>query len=283
MDRFYKIVEANSKAIESIIITGDIRLSGGVDYFQANAIIQKIAAAANIDDLSKINIVPGNHDLKREDTTIAIARDARRNYDYENGTFNNPSDTLPKLNSRFDDFFWPLTDLVYGSANPWDKRNIEPHYSLYFDDAGFIFLNSSLCCLQRSEDGNLIVGMAYIGKLLERSKNHGIKHVYLVAHHPVQNLHEAEEAALARLCYKYREEMNFYWLCGDAHNDRFSKRDYIKTYQVGSLTKYEEVIPDFAIYDIENGQIAGIPRRFRYLPHLNPNSSCPGGWKRVYE
>ena len=79
---------------------------------------------------------------------------------------------------------------------------------------------------------------------------------------------------------RFREK-NLYWLCGDAHSNRASGRDYIKLYQVGSLTGKSQTIPDFAIYDIDKNDV--LQRRvFRFLPHLNNQSENPGGWKRVY-
>ena len=281
LERFYGIVKenANRLAFDNIIISGDIRNLGGICAPEAYEIIKEITTSAGIIDFSKVHIVPGNHDLTRSEDIKDDVDKARKEYDFENGVFSDANNLLPLLNSRFDDFFWPLSDLLFDSSNPWNKRNETPHYSMNTEEGCFIFLNTSLCCLSNNEDGNLIIGLAYLTPILESAQKSKVKCVYFIAHHPLQNLAAREDAAFQELLGKFKD-IKFRWLCGDAHENRGCTRDYIKTYQVGSLTKYKDVIPDFAIYDIENGNLAHII--FRFLPHLNSTSSPSGGWKRVY-
>lgn len=281
LERFYEIVKenANRSSFDSVIISGDIRNQGGICASGACEIIKKIATSAGITDFSKVHIVPGNHDLTRDDSKKEDVANARKGYDFENGIFSDANELLPMLNLRFDDFFWPLSELLFGSTNPWNSRNETPHYSINTEEGCFIFLNTSICCLSNREDGNLIIGLAYLTPILKLAKRLNVKCVFFIAHHPLQNLATREDTALQYLLEKF-DDMKFYWLCGDAHDNRSCNRDYVKTYQVGSLTKYKDVIPDFAIYDIENGNITH--RIFRFLPHLNSTSSPSGGWKRVY-
>jgi predicted phosphodiesterase len=281
LERFYGIVNenANRSAFDNVIISGDIRNPRGAYAPEAYEIIKKIAISAGIVDFSKVHIVPGNHDLTRDENKKVDVYKARQEYDFENGIFSDANNLLPVLNSRFDDFFWPLSDLLFASSNPWNQRNKMPHYSINTEEGCFIFLNSSLCCLTNSEDGNLIIGLAYLTPILKSAQRSKVKCVYFVAHHPIQRLDNSEDTALQELLGKFND-IEFRWLCGDAHEHRSCTRDHIKTYQVGSLTKYEDVIPDFAIYDIENGNLTH--KIFRFLPHLNSTSSPSGGWKRVY-
>jgi predicted phosphodiesterase len=283
LKRFYDIIEANALRfpIDIAILSGDIRdKDNKIDIPEAREIISKIVVAAKLPNIANLHIVPGNHDLKRSsEIEEFIDEKVKREYNYENGIFNNEMGVLPTLNKRFDDFFWPLTDSIYNGANPWQNRDKEPHYSVNIEDKCFIFLNTSICCTSNNKDGTLLVGLVYLNPILKRANESNIKNIFFVAHHPLQNLANREETELQNLLMKY-PHMDFNWLCGDAHNNRNSSRDYIKTYQVGSLTKYKEVIPDFAIYDIQNGTLT--QKIFRFLPHLNSSSSIPGGWKRVY-
>ena len=143
----------------------------------------------------------------------------------------------------------------------------------------FVFLNTSLCCLSEAEDGNLILGLAYMTPIMKKALSSNVKRVYFVAHHPLQNITSREDKALQELLRRFCN-MHFFWLCGDAHENRNCSRDFIETHQVGSLTSYKTVIPDFSIYDIDDDVFS--ERIFHFLPHLNSTSSTPGGWKRVY-
>ena len=132
IERFCKIAEENAKkkSFDYLFVTGDIRNSNGINAAQAFETIKEIAASAGDLPCSRIHIVPGNHDLTRDDDVRAIVIEARKKYDSENGIIDDVQHVLPTLNSRFDDFFWPLSDMLYGGFNPWKNRNTTPHYSV---------------------------------------------------------------------------------------------------------------------------------------------------------
>ena len=283
LERFYSIINANAKEkpFSLVTITGDIRNGlGGISVDGAKQIIDNIAAAAIISDKNRINIIPGNHDLsrgksKRIENIVAT-------YDYANGTFDDPRNDLPFMLDRFTDFFWTLCDRYYGELNPWQGRSSHPHYLMMYSNNALIFLNSSLCCINRTLDGSLILGTVYIKELLDTAVLNRCKRVFFFAHHPIQNLSTPEEAAFIALLSSY-SDLSYFWMCGDAHSTRLSPRENISIYQVGSLTITKGSIPDFAIYDITETTINR--RVFRFFGHLN-NPAKPGrtagGWKRVY-
>ncbi|MCL1852016.1 MAG: metallophosphoesterase [Peptococcaceae bacterium] len=288
LDRFYGTAEidgiitanAKEKPFDVLIITGDIRnCRSGLSVKTSLQIIDKIAISSGIDDISKIHLVPGNHDLNREDSFIPHIEEARDRYDYENGYYSDESNTLPLLNSRFNDYFWNLCDNLYKENDPWRRRNENPHYSVQKGNTGFVFLNTSLCCLSYAEDGQLNIGRIYLKQHIDSIVKSGATHIFIVAHHPVQSFENREEKALQNLLSLY-ENTKFIWLCGHAHEYRACVRGRLLTFQAGSLTKYEDVIPNFVIYDFEDGVLCN--RIFSYLPHLNTTSKPPGGWKRVY-
>jgi len=158
-------------------------------------------------------------------------------------------------------------------------RNENPH-ALFIDKKNaFIYMNSCLTCIDRNRDGDLVVGSFYLQQYIKTLTN--VDNIFILSHHPIQNLTNREETALERLV-KSVTNKKFYWLCGDAHNNRAGSKDYLKLYQVGSLTGNSRTIPDFAIYDINDNNNELERRVFRFLPHLNSASPNPGGWKRVY-
>ena len=283
LDRFYDIVKANAhdKRFDQIVITGDIRNStNSISVEGAIRVIGRIAASANVLDKSQIHFVPGNHDLNRGNSKKLEA--IRDNYDYNNGTFNDAKSDLTIMLKRFNNFFWNLCDQYYGEINPWNERMRNPHCLKIYDDCALIFVNSSLSCINRSQDGNLIIGMAYLKQLLVTAIERNARKIIFFAHHPIQNLENLEETAL-ELLLSGHSGVTYYWMCGDAHGNRRSPRGYIYLYQVGCLTKRKSAIPDFAIYDITS---TGVDRKvFRYIEHLNNPARFGrrlGGWKHVY-
>ena len=283
IERFYAIIAANAKEkpFSQIVITGDIRNSKNeISVDSAIEVINKIAASANVSNKQQIHFVPGNHDLNRGSSKKLEG--IRNRYDYINGTFHEAKSELPIMLDRFNSFFWKLCDKYYNDVNPWNDRIRNPHYLKIHGDYAFIFINSSLGCINRSQDGNLIIGTAYLKQLVDSAVEQNASIVIFFAHHPIQNLENLEETALDHLLSKYTN-VTFFWMCGDAHGNRHSLRGYIRLYQVGCLTKRKEAIPDFAIYDICG---TSVDRKvFRYLEHLNNPARAgkpPGGWKRVY-
>ena len=283
LERFYGIIAANAaeSRFDQIVITGDIRDSiGDISVNDAIAVISRIAKSANVTGKQQVHFVPGNHDLDRYDNDKI--GEIRKKYDYINGTFNNPKIELPMMLSRFSTFFWNLCEEYYGKNNPWGERRNNPHYLTQCGKYALIFVNSSLCCINRANDGNLILGIAYLKELIDAAVERKACALAFFAHHPIQNLENLEETALDALLSRY-PDITFYWMCGDAHSSRKSQREYVRLFQVGSLTKCEGSIPDFAIYDIDCDVIDR--KVFRYLEHLNnpaKHGKLTGGWKRVY-
>lgn len=283
LQRFYDIIAANAKEkpFSQIIITGDIRNSNSETSIEGVInIIDNIAASAKLLDKQNIHLIPGNHDLNRENNKEI--EEIREKYDYDNGTFSNANSDLKIMLNRFNDFFWNLCEQYYKETNPWHDRNRNPHYLWIYDAYAFIFINSSLCCISRNQDGNLIIGTEYVKQLIDSAIEQNSKSVIFFAHHPIQNLANSEETVFSTLLRTY-SGITFYWICGDAHENRQSQREYICLYQVGSLTISKGFIPDFAIYDINKTVVDR--KVFRFLSHLNSPTRLgkpTGGWKRVY-
>jgi len=282
IQRFLGIISENTmkQRIDQIVITGDIRDSRSlISIESAIDVITDITVAANLSDKQCIHLLPGNHDLNRGKSKKIET--IRKEYDYSNGTFYNADTDLKVLQNRFNNFFWKLCEQYYNEANPWSDRKNNPHYLRVFGEYAFVCVNSALCCLSNSQDGNLIVGTAYLKRLIDLAVDQNVKRVMFFAHHPIQNLANPEETALNDLLIRYKD-VSFSWMCGDAHVSRQNPREYIDLYQVGSLTIKKELIPDFAIYDVSDDEISR--RVFRFLGHLN-NPAKPGrttgGWKRV--
>jgi 3',5'-cyclic AMP phosphodiesterase CpdA len=287
-DRFCSFIGENLKAfpIDVIVITGDLRTSPGdtsVDTVKVN--LEEIADSVGVFDKKRILIIPGNHDLSRGKTEEDIkqndnfVRDVRKKYNVKQGTFKNKGKDMPKMLSRFDEFFFPLCDAFYGKANPFVKGN--PHYICELDGFTFICLNSCLTCLNSSSDGDLRIGLNDLKALVERASE--AKNIIILSHHPIQNINSDEEIGLKTLFSSYKK--NFVWLCGDTHQKYNENRDYIHQFQVGGLFGTAgDSVPDFAIYEFGKpfDEFEITRKVFVFSDHLNYSSPLPGGWKRVY-
>ena len=282
LERFNEIIyiNANEKRFDEIVISGDIRDStGGINARNAAAVIERIALSAKLSDMQCVHIVPGNHDLERGESDRIS--DIRRGYDYANGTFKDPKSDLQYMLERFNGFFFNLCRELYGDVSPWGIQQGNPHCISIHEDYALILLNSSMCCISNDNDGNLIIGTSYIKQLIDDYEKN-VRSVIFIAHHPMQNLANPEDTAFTELLSTYADTQ-FYWMCGDAHNNRQSPREHVSLYQVGSLTISNDSIPDFAIYDIDDGYFGR--KVFRFIDHLNrpaKNGAKSGGWKRVY-
>ena len=286
LTRLYDFLKANAKdrQFDHIAITGDLRdakeptQAPGVD--EVVAVLEEIASAANISEKCRIHIVPGNHDRTNGVTNEQKMSKVKDRYDPPNGIF---TDT-EEMHNCFREFFLPLCEKFYGSANPW-QTDEDSFHTMHIDgDDAFIYLNSCIVSIDRKFDNDLLLGVNfYVRPLIEMTKD--AKRVFILAHHPIQNLATAEEQCLATLIKPHSGRQAFYWLCGDAHKDHATEgKDYIRLRQVGTVmgsSKGNETTPEFAIYDVPEKK----RRLFRFVPHLNctPTTTHKGGWKRVFE
>ena len=280
LSRLYDFLAANAneKHFDHIIITGDLRdTRDGASVDDTILIVNAITNAARLIDKQCVHIIPGNHDYMRRDNDSTVIGNIRKEYDPENGVFSNTTVTIPSMAERFEEYFWPLSKAYYGSLDPWQNYSKCPHTIRIHDQNAFIYLNSCITYINSDTEGSLLFGLHYLDQLLQNTKD--AINVFILSHHPVQNFATREEAGLEKLINSYSGKQ-FYWLCGDAHSNRLSQREYIRMYQVGSLTNIKTVIPDFAIYDLKDGVVER--RVFRFLSHLNSTSMKQGGWKRIY-
>lgn len=280
LTRLYDFLRTNAKdkEFDYIAITGDLReAKSAPDVGEVVTILEEIANAAGISEKGRIHIVPGNHDRVNSEKNKQKMKAAKAGYDEQNGIFMDTED----IHLCFEEFFLPLCKMFYGTANPWSTEGDFFHTMCSDGKNAFIYLNSCLVCIDREKDNGLLIGVNfYVRPLIEKTKN--AERVFILAHHPIQNLETAEEQNLGELIRPFSEKQTFYWLCGDAHrNNNVDSKDYINLRQVGTVmgsSKGTVTTPEFAIYDISKEEKR---RVFNFNPHLNRFSRHPGGWKRV--
>lgn len=202
--------------MDEIFITGDFRhakyqntdlpavAKEVVDY------ILEIAESVGISTAQKIHVLPGNHDLTR-DNSIELER-IKNSYDYDRGHFS-PKD-LSDLQKRFN-FFYYICKELYGDESIYDEfcRAVHPYFIA--GNCVILCMNTCLVCGLDNERGSLLVGTEYLYRSLKNIKqNHPNKEIIILAHHALECLAKKEREQVERLFADYPIIL---YLCGDAH------------------------------------------------------------------
>jgi 3',5'-cyclic AMP phosphodiesterase CpdA len=178
--------------VDGIIVSGDVAYAGSKDqYAAAGRWLDRLATAAGC-KITDIQVVPGNHDINRDD----ICRSSEMML----------ADITEKGESRLDYFLELEQDreVFYGRFK--DYREFAEGYDCPLDRDGgkagerplklapgrtlrFIGLNSALCCAKNDEKGKLLLGARQ--RVLPRNAG---EELVVICHHPLPWLRDSEEA-----------------------------------------------------------------------------------------
>ena len=191
--------------IDCLFITGDLRYGkkSPTDYpADTLSFIQDLQIALKLGPENTF-IVPGNHDVNRNDILPTILRDEYKHYSTQDGTIR--SDTLNFVTTRRAPFL-ELYEKICGRKEPgW-------HYCVPYGGFNIICLNTAILCGSDSDDGSLAVGSALLNKLSESvdSSKPGI----VLAHHDFDSLRQEEQQQLE---IALKEMGAVLYLCGHKH------------------------------------------------------------------
>jgi predicted phosphodiesterase len=180
------------RRVDGIIVSGDIAYAGSEEqYSAAGKWLDRLASAAGC-KITDIQVVPGNHDINREDICRSsemmlaeIAEKGEPRLDY----FLELEQDREVFYGRFEDY----REFAEGYNCPLDRdggtageRAVElvPGRTLRF-----IGLNSALCCAKKDEKGKLLLGARQ--RTLPRK---GGEELVVICHHPLPWLRDSEEA-----------------------------------------------------------------------------------------
>ncbi|MHB8130804.1 MAG: metallophosphoesterase [Mobilitalea sp.] len=193
------------KNVDALLVTGDFRFAPDkennpkavADY------LRKIASNLGI-DISKVLMVPGNHDLRRGTARTDIAKAEWDKYSPTCGTFD--VERLDILQFGFD-FFNKLSDeLGYKCF----ENTTTPHALVDMGACNILLLNTAITACGNEDAHHLIVGSNYIRGLLHNVD----KPVIAMGHHGFELFNEEEN----RTCTTFLEKSGVYlYLCGHSH------------------------------------------------------------------
>lgn len=220
-DKLVEYLSKNEIKADCLFITGDFRYAKTQKDTQeaADAVaeyIKKIAKTVGVDNVKKIFLVPGNHDLDRnrklrKSLIIGIIEQ----YDINQGCFDN--EDLFEAVEAFT-FFFKICKSLYGEAEAetiHKRMSTEIHLFSCQDDYNVLLLNTSVCCVKDNEEGTLIIGTKYVIEALKHIQeiNPG-KPIFAIAHHGLRMLNHAERKRLLSILRDYGVNL---LLCGHEH------------------------------------------------------------------
>lgn len=154
---------------DELLITDDYRHAGlqrkrtQADIDDVVNYIKDIAKAVNITEVTRIHLVPGNHDRSRGKGEAHRIAEIRSNYDPSKGVFD--KDDLKFLLQKFN-YFRRVCGTLYGVGNYWKPSVL--HTYRVIDRTVFLYLNTAIMhnCDEDRKQHRLIIGNDYFDRLL---------------------------------------------------------------------------------------------------------------------
>lgn len=206
-----KLPEYLSKQIgkvDALFLTGDFRYAkdSNGDIEITTDLIKELATALSV-NLDKVFLVPGNHDLDRDEIRTALLEANARQYDKAVGVFSEKF--LEKFVSGFS-FFNKLEQALMHPSSINTRENI--HYVEHLEHVDLLLLNTAITAGRDDERGTLLLGTQYLEQAL--SKLRPDKPVIMLGHHGHSFL-DADE--LKKVSLMLQEHNIKLYLCGHEH------------------------------------------------------------------
>lgn len=194
--------------VDALLLTGDFRYAkdskGDVTY--ASNVIKNLASALSL-DLNKVFLVPGNHDLDRDEIRTAVLEANITQYDKKRGTF--PEKFLSTFISGFS-FFEEIETVLGHHATIKTRDNI--HYVEHLEQVDLLLLNTSITAGRDDERGTLLLGTQYLEHALRKLRPD--MPTIMIGHHGHSFL-DADE--LKTVSLRLQEHNVKLYLCGHEH------------------------------------------------------------------
>ena len=237
--------------INYIFCTGDLRtapqdyLDESVDYLRC------LCKTTNI-PVSRLFIVPGNHDVNRmcegrDEAIRALCFHREGSYDSEIGEVDDK--TLQTIHEGQKEFRAFLTKIYDASRLEKYQVATKPHFNIETEDFNILHVDTTLIYTREQEANDLIVGIKPLQKALDEINEN--KPVVLITHYPFTSLLQSEKKIISELLYKKGISL---WLAGHEHDQILQKIGYLDCIQSGKLCDDDKMTPTILIGEHrENG------------------------------
>jgi adenine C2-methylase RlmN of 23S rRNA A2503 and tRNA A37/predicted MPP superfamily phosphohydrolase len=198
---------------DCVVFSGDYRYAPDkiTNVEEVTTYINKLLENTGLSN-DKIVIVPGNHDLKKSTARKALAEEALKNYNSEDGKIDSSILNILIGDDTFGFFNNIKTkiaknkDVVYLEGNPHSIINMQKCYLLALNTA--LIANGG-----KSDKNKLIIGSDYVLKLIDQIRDNP-KPIIAVGHHGFDWFKEEEKNEMLLL---FKQEGIKLYLCGHSH------------------------------------------------------------------
>lgn len=223
------------KNIDALILTGDYRYAplDDKDPKPVAEFIRQIADAVGLKtSMENIILVPGNHDLTRDEVRRAVVLNERNKYSPDQGVFD--KSCLKQLQNGFS-FYNDLVKELECTYHLGENGN--PHALIELENCKLLLLNTAITACGDDDEHNLLLGSEYLRGLFHNADSK--KPIIALGHHGFELLTETEKST----CTKYLEDLGVYlYLCGHSHVLWLSEHGNIKQINVGCLKQVDSTV-----------------------------------------
>ena len=205
------------QGIDYLFLTGDLRYSKDhPDEYPVGTInfLQNIQKSLGVLP-SNTFMVPGNHDISRDDAREGIIEKIKRQY-YPSRTISNEYTQYLDLNRQS---YLNLYIQVCGT----DRK--ENHFFISESDLNIIHINTAILSSKDGEDKSLVIDMLALRRALDGIDK--TKPAIAIAHHTFDCLEDSEQEQLEHLLKQFNTVL---FLCGHKHIARYRNINFVKPY-----------------------------------------------------
>lgn len=202
-----KLIEEAQKLeqVDCLFITGDLRYGKSE---QTNYPIETLTFIRDLQTALRIGpedtyVVPGNHDVNRNNVLTATLDDELKHYSTPDGTIR--SSTLDYISSCRSPFSKLYREICGRDEPGW-------HYCIPRRDFNIICINTAILCGRDGEDGTLAIGSALLNQLADTVDK--TKPGIVLAHHDFDSLQQEEQQKLEIILKEIGATI---YLCGHKH------------------------------------------------------------------
>lgn len=269
-NKLVEYLRENSISCEYIFVTGDLRYApAGVFDDSTVTFLNTLCSTVGV-PAERLFIVPGNHDLTRDDPHRLSAIDNICG----NAGYYKPADgviykeDLELMMSGRDGFRKIIQDFYQNIPEriALYNDNLKPHFCIETEEFNLVHLDSTLT-YTKERQRDLIIGTDLLMNVLEGINQN--KATIILTHYSFDFLNRSEQKMVFQLLTDYNVQL---WFSGHEHDDLLRmQRDYFYEFQCGNLMHEGEGTKSCIIlgeYDIEN--LSGIAQIYMW--------NSPDGW-----
>jgi 3',5'-cyclic AMP phosphodiesterase CpdA len=247
-DSLIKYLEKIKNDIDHLFITGDVANKGS-DY--GNEVINFLDSIIETLEIekSKVFIVPGNHDIKRDSLANRLEENIVKSENVRDEINNLDQATYQALISRQNPFFDFYKEYL-GEEYPKDKL----HFVKKSEKVNVLHINT--CLVGGVKEGEILVNLNKLYESIVHMPDNGILNI-AIGHHTVGCIHTSEQESLLNRLSDAKIDL---YLSGHVHkaNYRLESGNYNEMYLFtsGSVMVDEFADPMFitGVFDNENGE-----------------------------